>query len=742
MKNYTEETIEDIVCKFFDNIDRKTSFFVGAGISVPSGLPDFRELNKRALKAIAKNSLTEEEYTFLSENLRPEVAFNIMVEEIGKEVIFCLEDFEGCKPNSNHFFLAEALGRGHCVFTVNGDNLIEDACSLKGINIENNVLFSSEQYSGFNEDVIKNLSDPLDLPGGYLFKLHGTIERNKAGIDKYSSFLVTVNGIRKEFDKNKKEVLEYFLKNCNFVFMGYSALDDFDVYPILVNTESNRNIFWFKFTPGLISELVSGKERLNVTENQSHEENHVNNMLRKKNKFLKLIGNSSSFVNNRLIPRIDPVNCVYCSQAKSGKNEFPKRLFDMDISTIHLFFVLGRLWEECWYEDSGTKAIEWFKKAEDIAKDMSLEKANAKMSIGRVYDKQYGARNQDIVFGKYTEAFEIFKNNNAVADACKAKIELENFKRRALHNISGALRELENDDFVENCINKIKNGTHEKEISVYAKYLNVLALVYMGTENKKLMDQCEELFEKSIELKQKIGDIAEEAVSYNSWGLFLQTRPSEDDINLNKAIDLLTKSLTIQFALGNFRAVAQNHRNLGLCYNKKNISASDKNEKEKYFKLAEEHFREGITSWILATKNPPIEDMFEFDFRLGELYTKNKKHHMAILTLNALMNKRIKLNPKDWHNIVRIRDLLLENYCDTMNSDSARNEAKIICETYKLDESQILNMKKTPIKIINAKTILENINKLFNQDEELNMESRRLLNELEIKFENVGKSKN
>src|SRR5665647_3887523 len=208
-------------------------------------------------------------------------------------------------------------------------------------------------------------------------------------------------------------------------------------------------------------------------------------------------------------------------------------------------------------------------------------------------------------------------SNNAVADACKAKIELENFKRRALHNISGALRELENDDFVENCINKIKNGTQEKEISVYAKYLNVLALVYMGTENKNLMDQCEELFEKSIELKQKIGDIAEEAVSYNSWGLFLQTRPSEDDINLNKAIDLLTKSLTIQFALGNFRAVAQNHRNLGLCYNKKNISASDKNEKEKYFKLAEEHFREGITSWILATKNPPIEDMFEFDFRLG-----------------------------------------------------------------------------------------------------------------------------
>lgn len=77
-----------------------------------------------------------------------------------------------------------------------------------------------------------------------------------------------------------------------------------------------------------------------------------------------------------------------------------------------------------------------------------------------------------------------------------------------------------------------------------------------------------------------------------------------------------------------------------------------------------------------------------------------------------------------------------------MNSDSARNEAKIICETYKLDESQILNMKKTPIKIINAKTILENINKLFNQDEELNLESRRLLNEFEIKFENVGKSKN
>lgn len=730
MKNYTEESIEDVVCKFFDNLDRKTSFFVGAGISVPSGLPDFRRLNKRALKAITKNSLTEEDYTFLSENLRPEVAFKIMVEEIGKEVILCLEDFEGYKPNSNHFFLAEALGRGHSIFTVNGDNLIEDACSLRGINLEDKVLFSSEQYLRFNEDVIKNLSDPLDLPGGYLFKLHGTIERSKADIDKYSSFLFTVNRIRKEFDKNKKEVLEYFLKNCNFVFMGYSALDDFDIYPIFLNVESNKSIFWFKFTPGLISELVSGKERLKVNETQSPEENHVNNMLRKKSKFLKLLGNSSSFVSNRLIPRIDPASCVYCSQLKSGEDECPNKLFGMDIPDIRLFFALGRLWEECWYEDSGTKAIEWFKKAEYVAEDMSLDKAYAKMSIGRVYDTQHGARNKDIVLLKYSEAFEIFKTKNAIADACKAKIELENFKRRELGDISGARKELEDNNFIENYIDKIKDSTQENDISIYAKYLNILALVYMGTKNEKLVSQCEELFKKSIELKQKIGDIAEEAVSYNSWGLFLRDSPSEDDSNLNKGIEILTKSLDIQSALGNFRAVAQNHRNLGLCYDKKNAFVSDKDKEERYFKLAEAHFKEGITSWNLATKNPPMKEIFEFNFRLGELYTKNEKYDMAISKLTDLKNKRIKLSPNDWHNIVRTRYLLLKNYYATRDCELAKREAKIICETYKLDTNQISDMRKTPIKIENAKMIFEDINKLFNHDEELNNESRRLLNEL------------
>ncbi|WP_164114810.1 hypothetical protein [Serratia marcescens] len=36
-------------------------------------------------------------------------------------------------PNYNHYFLALALLKGHCVFTTNVDTLIEKACENIGI---------------------------------------------------------------------------------------------------------------------------------------------------------------------------------------------------------------------------------------------------------------------------------------------------------------------------------------------------------------------------------------------------------------------------------------------------------------------------------------------------------------------------------------------------------------------------------------------------------------------------------
>lgn len=114
--------------QLLNNANRKTVFFVGAGISIPSGLPNFKELSSEAITKIGGNLISPEDYEIICLTLRPEVIFKIMVDEFNEESLFFLEMFEGHEPNSNHFFLADKLKQGHCVITTNGDHLIEDAC--------------------------------------------------------------------------------------------------------------------------------------------------------------------------------------------------------------------------------------------------------------------------------------------------------------------------------------------------------------------------------------------------------------------------------------------------------------------------------------------------------------------------------------------------------------------------------------------------------------------------------------
>jgi len=119
--------------KLLNRSDRRTVFFVGAGISIPSGLPNFKELSREAITKIGGNLISPEDYEIICSTLRPEVIFKIMVDEFGEESLSFLEMFEGHEPNSNHFFLADKLKQGHCVITTNGDHLIEDACKAEKV---------------------------------------------------------------------------------------------------------------------------------------------------------------------------------------------------------------------------------------------------------------------------------------------------------------------------------------------------------------------------------------------------------------------------------------------------------------------------------------------------------------------------------------------------------------------------------------------------------------------------------
>ena len=142
-----------------------------------------------------------------------------------------------------------------------GDNLIEQACELRGIDIKNRICCANSHFEQF-EELLKSISNHQNTPGGYIFKLHGNVEADKKGDERFRTFLLTLHQVGRGLNEAKARVLKFFLQNFDFCFMGYSCLDDFSIYPVLRDTDSERLIFWFKYAKGPIGEIIWGNERL------------------------------------------------------------------------------------------------------------------------------------------------------------------------------------------------------------------------------------------------------------------------------------------------------------------------------------------------------------------------------------------------------------------------------------------------------------------------------------------------
>jgi len=144
------------------------------------------------------------------------VVLQILEEELGPEALTCLEAFIGHTPNPNHFFLAEALQRGNWVFTTNGDNLIEEAGKLRGIDIKSRVCYTDSHFEQF-EEFLKSILNPQNTPGGYLFKLHGNVDEGKQGVERFGTFLLTLQQVGRGLTETKANVLNGSYKILVFV---------------------------------------------------------------------------------------------------------------------------------------------------------------------------------------------------------------------------------------------------------------------------------------------------------------------------------------------------------------------------------------------------------------------------------------------------------------------------------------------------------------------------------------------
>ena len=225
--------------------DKKLAFFVGAGISCGSGLPDFFNFSKRFIGSICPDDLDENYIDEICKRLRPEVLLQV-VQKIHKDNTLEFYNYlESDLPNANHFFLALALKMGHCVFTTNVDTLIETACQK--IKLPCRPIVHEKEYKHVLEKKSEDDSG-IDVKSK-LFKLHGSIESDKIGLKKYESIRFILDRVGLGLTDYQEKVFSECLQDYDFIFLGYSGNDHFDVLPVLLKVESDQKIYWLKFEP-------------------------------------------------------------------------------------------------------------------------------------------------------------------------------------------------------------------------------------------------------------------------------------------------------------------------------------------------------------------------------------------------------------------------------------------------------------------------------------------------------------
>ena len=492
--------------------------------------------------------------------------------------------------------------------------------------------------------------------------------------------------------------------------MGYSCLDDFSIFPVLRDTDSERLVFWFKFAEGSIGEIIWGRERLQyekeVEENKPPGEKHwetinVNSVLLKRRASFKFVGDSSEFVQNKLYPPLEIRKCVYPNFLKQRNlyeefSEWAKR----NIGEYARNLILGRLWAECWHRE---EAIRYFQEAEKLGK--GRQKARAKQMLARVYDRQYGKAKAEEAIKYYEEAFNIFKDSGDDLEAALVKIDLANFKRRALQRFIEAKSDVEEAKLL---LEPIKDKSKEHELA-YARCLNILGLVHFGLKTKNDLAMGYILCKESKEIKEKHGDVDGVTESENAMGLIRREEGKGNLELIKEAIGHFKSALAYREKIGNYRGCGQHLRNLGLCYT--DLIELIPEKKEEHFELAKESYEKGIDNWhMIKPGEPPIEELLEFHFRLGELHVKYGDKNEAIKYLQPVAQKRHELG--DWHNKARCLSLLCEAYLHKRDNDMVLNICDYIISIYRDvlgDENKLKEMKEAKIKFKNAKEILRKI---------------------------------
>jgi len=252
-KNLDQKELENIIIEMKKMIlndggstpRAQVVLLAGAGVSAekPSSLS--LSLHRETLSTF--EDITPTEASKLENQLRPEVFFQILYNQLGEQGLVPLEALNTKKlnetgysiqPNGFHYFLAKMIELQHIVITTNFDSLIEDAYFKQTENILTNVAIYDDDF--------KNLGKIGTLNQGYLIKIHGSFF-SPDGKDTKNSIEILLQQLQRKISHHKTDLIRRLIKEHNWIVMGYSGRDDYDIYTLLSDPEiSKKKIFWIK----------------------------------------------------------------------------------------------------------------------------------------------------------------------------------------------------------------------------------------------------------------------------------------------------------------------------------------------------------------------------------------------------------------------------------------------------------------------------------------------------------------
>jgi hypothetical protein len=212
------------------------AFLVGAGISVPSGLPTsaqiigtcVEQLLQRAPGNLSCRAVFPEGY---GQRVRLEY-FCHLLSHIKETIrLSPLRLLAGGQPSRFHYFLAECAKAGltRVIITTNFDLLIERA--MDDLGVPYRLLHREQDLARFQ----------VEDSGTTLIKIHGTLDAESG--EPAPGILADIHSVGQGFPEQRTRVLREVARRYHLLVLGYSGRDFFGAMPTLISGEP-RPVFW------------------------------------------------------------------------------------------------------------------------------------------------------------------------------------------------------------------------------------------------------------------------------------------------------------------------------------------------------------------------------------------------------------------------------------------------------------------------------------------------------------------